>query len=338
MSIKVIDCTLRDGSHSIDYKFDSVLTRKILVGLEKAGIKWIEMGHGRGLGASKRSNKPASLTDEEYISLAKDCLKEAKFGFLCQKKFATKDDIKMASEKGLDFIRVATNITEADKVEDFIKFAKEQGLIVFIALMKVHTIPNMSEYIDILEKLQIWGADLATLMDSTGTLLPEDVQRYINFAKTNVKLEIGFHAHNNLQLGISNVISAIKAGVDAVDVSIGGLGRSAGNAPTEILALMMKKYGWADWLDYKILSELNDQIIFPLIKGENRFSSKAITFGFAGFHSNFFPLIEKINKKYPQIDYRDIILEVSKIEQTNLTEEIVEKAASKLLDKQNKIK
>lgn len=202
MTLNILDCTLREGGHAVDNKFDSELTRKILFGLEMAGIKLIEMGHERGLGASKRSGKTALLTDEEYIDLAKDCLKEAKFGFICQKKFATLDDIKIASERGADFIRIATNITEVDQVEDFIKFAKNQGLIVFVALAKAHTVPDMTEYINILNKLQKWGTDLATLMDSTGTMLPEDVERYINFAKTNIDLDVGFHAHNNLQLGL----------------------------------------------------------------------------------------------------------------------------------------
>ncbi len=334
MSIRILDCTLRDGSHAINYKFDKDLTKKVLSGLENAGIEWIEMGHGRGLGASKRSGKAAPLSDEEYIDLAQETLKKAKFGFLCQKKFGNEEDVKMVAQKGVDFIRIATNITETDQVENLIKYAKEQNLSVFVALMKAHTVQNMSEYIKILQELQNWGVDLATLMDSTGTMLPEDVQKYINFAKTNVDLKIGFHAHNNLQLGIANAISAAKSGADSVDASIGGLGRSSGNAPTEIMALIFKKYGWNDNVDYKIISQLNDELIFPLIKGENRFSSKAITFGYAGFHSSFFPIVENVVEKNPNLDYRDIIMEISKINQVNVNEEIAEKAVANLLKKQ----
>lgn len=334
MTIRILDCTLRDGSHAIDYKFDKELTKKILTGLEDAGIEWIEMGHGRGLGASMKSNKATPLSDEEYIDLAKQTLKKAKFGFLCQKKFADEKDIRMAAQKGIGFIRVAANITESDQVENLIKYAKEQNLLVFVALMKAHTVSNMNDYINILQKLQNWGVDLATLMDSTGTMLPEDVQKYINFAKTNIDLMVGFHAHNNLQMGIANAVSAVKSGADSIDVSIGGLGRSSGNAPTEIIALIFKKYGWNDTVDYKIISELNDKLIFPLIKGENRFSSKAITFGYSGFHSSFFPIVENVIKKNPNLDYRDIIMEISKINQVNVNEEIAEKAVVNLLKKQ----
>ena len=37
----------------------------------------------------------------------------------------------------------------------------------------------------------------------------------------NVNISLGFHIHNNLQLAIANTITAIKAGADEVDVSIG---------------------------------------------------------------------------------------------------------------------
>ena len=115
-------------------------------------------------------------------------------------------------------------------------------------------------------------------MDSAGTMVPK---------KVNVGVPLGFHSHNNLQLAIGNSITAIESGAEEIDGSIGGLGRSAGNAPTEILAILLEKYSRGRFLDYKILSDLNDKYIFPLIKGENRFSSKVLTFGFAGFHSSF---------------------------------------------------
>ena len=331
MSIKIIDCTLRDGGHAINYQFSEKLTKEILLGLEKAGIQWIEMGHGMGLGASKKYKEPAALSDEMYIDLAKSCLTKSNFGFLCQKEFSEKKDIKNAAKKGVNFIRIGSDISEIDENEDYIKYAKDQGLIVFIALKKGYAIsPNHKKYIDILNKLNKWGADLVTIMDSAGTMLPHEVKQYIIQGKINSNISIGFHAHNNLQLGIANIIAAIEAGADAVDVSIGGLGRSSGNAPTEILALILEKYGWGKLLDYKILSDLNDEIIFPLIKGENRLSSKAITFGFAGFHSGFYPIIENIVQNNPSIDYRDLIIAVSKIEKEKINKKLVEEIADGL--------
>jgi len=332
MPLKIVDCTLRDGSHAINYKFGEELTKNILMGLEKAGIEWIEMGHGKGIGASKKCGKPALLSDEEYIELAKSYLKKAKYGFFFG-TFGEKKDIQLVAKKGMNFLRFGVNInkSEVNKVEKNIKYAKEQGLIVHIALMKSYAVSSESEYIEILQKLSDWGVDLITLMDSAGTMLPGDVKKFITIGRMNTDTPIGFHAHNNLQLAISNSITAIESGAKSVDACIGGLGRSSGNAPIEILAILLDKYGWYKSLDYKILSGINDKYIFPLIKEKNRFSSKELTFGYAGFHSNFFPLILRKLEKHPQLDYREIIFAISKKEKIYVTDKLVEEVINKML-------
>jgi len=210
MTIKILDTTLRDGSNAINFQFDRELTQKILSDLEKGGIEWIEMGHGLGLGATNKCGKPAPLSDEEYMDLAKSTLKKANFGFIILKKFGEKKDIKLAAERGARFIRIGSNITEVNQIEDYIKYAKEQGLIVFIALMKAYAVTSMKEYVEILQKLEKWGVDIVTLMDSAGTMIPEEVKKYINHGKMNINISLGFHAHNNLQLAIANTITAIK--------------------------------------------------------------------------------------------------------------------------------
>jgi len=79
------------------------------------------------------------------------------------------------------------------------------------------------------------------------------------------------------------------------------------------------------------LSDINDKYIFPLIKGKNRFSSQELTFGFAGFHSNFFPLILRNLKKHPQLDYREIIFAISKKEKIYVTEKLVKEVINEML-------
>ena len=124
MSLKILDTTLRDGSNAINFQFDGKLTKKILFGLDRAGIDWIEMGHGLGLGATKKCGKPALLSDEVYMEIAQETLKTAKYGFLIGKKFGEKKDIKLLARKKAGFIRIGSNITEVDQIENFIKYAK----------------------------------------------------------------------------------------------------------------------------------------------------------------------------------------------------------------------
>lgn len=53
---------------------------------------------------------------------------------------------------------------------------------------------------------------------------------------------LGYHAHNNFQLGYANAVSVLNSGIDRevlVDGTLYGMGKSAGNAPLELLAMYM---------------------------------------------------------------------------------------------------
>ena len=41
---EILDCTLRDGSYANHFQFTALDTKNICTGLEKAGIKRIEVG------------------------------------------------------------------------------------------------------------------------------------------------------------------------------------------------------------------------------------------------------------------------------------------------------
>ena len=52
--------------------------------------------------------------------------------------------------------------------------------------------------------------------------------------------EIGIHAHNNMQMAMSDTYTAITEGCTMLDATLMGLGRGAGNCPIEILIAFLK--------------------------------------------------------------------------------------------------
>ena len=70
------------------------------------------------------------------------------------------------------------------------------------------------------------------LPDTLGILNPE--QTY-NFCKKVIdrypSLHFDFHAHNDYDLAVANVFSAVKAGIKGIHTTVNGLGERAGNAP-----------------------------------------------------------------------------------------------------------
>jgi D-citramalate synthase len=70
------------------------------------------------------------------------------------------------------------------------------------------------------------------LPDTLGILNPEQT---FTFCKRIVdlypSLHFDFHAHNDYDLAVANVFSAVKAGVKGIHTTVNGLGERAGNAP-----------------------------------------------------------------------------------------------------------
>jgi D-citramalate synthase len=70
------------------------------------------------------------------------------------------------------------------------------------------------------------------LPDTLGILNPEQT---FNFCKKVIdhypSIHFDFHAHNDYDLAVANVFSAVKAGIKGIHTTINGLGERAGNAP-----------------------------------------------------------------------------------------------------------
>jgi len=92
---------------------------------------------------------------------------------------------------------------------------------------------NSEEYVFyMLDSLKDENIERFMLPDTLGILNP--VQTY-DFCKKVVdrypSLHFDFHAHNDYDLAVANVFSAVRAGITGIHTTINGLGERAGNAP-----------------------------------------------------------------------------------------------------------
>jgi D-citramalate synthase len=70
------------------------------------------------------------------------------------------------------------------------------------------------------------------LPDTLGVLTPSESFKFVLEIKTKYpNLHFDFHAHNDYDLSVSNVMEALKAGADGLHVTVNGMGERAGNAP-----------------------------------------------------------------------------------------------------------
>jgi len=70
------------------------------------------------------------------------------------------------------------------------------------------------------------------LPDTLGVLSPQETSEFLTYIRAKYpEMHIDFHAHNDYDLGVTNVLEAVKAGVNGLHLTVNGMGERAGNAP-----------------------------------------------------------------------------------------------------------
>lgn len=92
---------------------------------------------------------------------------------------------------------------------------------------------NSKEYVfEYLEFLATQPIERILLPDTLGILTPEETYQFINEVREKFpEIHLDFHGHNDYDLGVANVMEAVKAGVNGLHLTVNGMGERAGNAP-----------------------------------------------------------------------------------------------------------
>jgi 4-hydroxy-2-oxovalerate aldolase len=323
----VLEVTLRDGSYLIDFQFTAEDTATIAGALEGVGFRWIEIGHGLGMNASRAGKGTAAASDEEYMEAAAQTLRRAKWGMFFIPGIGREEDLRMAAAAGMSFIRIGTNVTEVAQAEPYIALAKELGLIVSYNAMKSYAV-SATEFGEVVAKVHAWGTDVACLVDSAGSMDPDSVAAYMRAAREESSIRMGFHGHDNLALAMANTLRAIEEGAVLVDSSLQGMGRSAGNAVTEVLVAILQRRGYLTHIDLKAAMDVGQGLIQPLL-GKRGIDPMAITGGLAKFHSSFTGKVQHYARKH-DIDVRDLIVRLCQEDQVSAPDDLLERLSHEL--------
>lgn len=325
----LLDCTLRDGSYAVNFQFTRRDTARLCATLEQAGLRWIEIGHGMGLGASSPKNGVAFETDEDYMSAAAENTKEAKWGAFFIPGIGTADDIRKALDYGIGFLRIGSEVETFERMRPFAEQVKAAGLPVCANFMKTYA-ASSKEVARATAEIDKWGImDAIYVVDSAGCMMPEDVREYVDAMKQVTSSAIGFHGHNNLDLANANCLVAREAGAVYIDSSIRGMGRSAGNAQTEVLAYLFKKRGFDVNVDSFALFEAGEKIIQRLNIQPQGLPPLDIVIGMARFHTSHMPRFKRAAEEH-EIDLRRLILEVSAVDCVQPSDVLIQSVAKDL--------
>ncbi len=288
LDVRMTDTCLRDGSHAKGHQFTEQHVRDIVTALDTIGMPVIEVTHGDGLGGSS-FNYGFSLTDErKLMKAAVESAKTAKIAALMVPGIGTMDDIRFIQDIGLSIVRVATHCTEADVSIQHFGLARKLGLETVGFLMMAHgqTPETIAKQARIMADA---GCQCVYVVDSAGAMILEDVQHRVEavVAELNGDAQVGFHAHDNLNIAVANSVIAVRAGAVQIDGSTRGFGAGAGNTRNEVFAAVAERLGIKTGIDVLGLIDVAEDIVRPVMDGECIIDRLALIMGYAGVYSSF---------------------------------------------------
>jgi Isopropylmalate/homocitrate/citramalate synthases len=237
-NIKILDCTLRDGGYVNDWSFDSFNMNRIIKSLNEANIDIIECGYINESAIEKEKTLVNRIEDlEERINefdINKDYVVMVNYG-----EYDLNDLRQVTSESKIKGVRIAFKKNQLNSIFDDVNMLISKGYKVFIQPMVTlsYTDIEVLHLITECNKLDIYAL---YIVDSFGAMNTNDIRRLAYIFDHNLRedISVGFHAHNNLQLAYTNsleIINMFKNRSVIIDSSIFGMGRGAGNLPTELI-------------------------------------------------------------------------------------------------------
>lgn len=306
------DMCLRDGMHAKREQISVEQMVKVATALDDAGVPYIQVTHGAGMGGNSLQHGFAPHSNEEYISAVAAAVKQTKISILLLPGLGTMRETQSAFDAGARSVHVATHCTEADTAPQHIAFCRNLGMDTTGFLMMAH----LNDPKGIAEQgklMESYGAHTVYVTDSAGYMLPQDVKDRIGALREVLKpeTEIGFHGHHNMGMGIANSIAAIEAGASRIDGSVAGLGAGAGNTPLEVFLAVCERMGIETGVDLFKLMDVAEDIIVPMMDHMVRVDRDSLTLGFAGVYSTFLLHAKRAAERFG-VPARDVLVELGR--------------------------
>ena len=238
--IEIMDTTLRDGEQtsSVSFSASEKLTIAKLL-LEELKVDRIEIASARVSEGELQAVKDVTewASENNYLN-AVEVLTFVDNGVSIKWMLEAGAKVQNLLTKGslnhLTHQLKKTPNQHFKEIKENIDFAKANDIVTNIYLEDwSNGMRNSKAYVfEFLEFLSTQPVKRIMLPDTLGVLTSQESFDFVKEIKDKYpSLHFDFHAHNDYDLGVSNVMEAIKAGADGLHLTINGMGERAGNAP-----------------------------------------------------------------------------------------------------------
>ena len=237
--VEIMDTTLRDGEQtsSVSYSASEKLTIAKLL-LEELKVDRIEIASARVSEGELQAVKDVThwAGQNGYLD-AVEVLTFVDNGVSIDWMIEAGAKVQNLLTKGsLNHLTYQLKKTPKEHFEDIsktISIAQSKGIETNVYLEDwSNGMRNSRDYVmDYLAFISTQPVKRIMLPDTLGILTPSESYDFVKQIKDKYpNLHFDFHAHNDYDLGVSNVMSALKAGADGIHLTVNGMGERAGNA------------------------------------------------------------------------------------------------------------
>ena len=266
MSVRITDCTIRDGGYLLNKNSDPEFIKGVMKGLAEAGIDFVETGFLQTNVTGESLVYGNSIDVRRYLP---DDRGTTQFLGFCDNSRYSADNLDPYDGKSFKWLRISFAKHEIDSSIDFCRRAQDMGYIVQFNPMDAISYTD-SEREALIEKVNIVKPGSMSIVDTFGAMYLEDLAHIFKQMDglLDKEIAIGLHSHDNLGLSTALAETMIMLSKDTnrdviVDGSLFGMGRGAGNASTELLASYLNTHHGANY-NIQILMDTIQKYIEPL--------------------------------------------------------------------------
>lgn len=326
-NVRLLDCTLRDGGFLNDWNFGEDSSRSIFRRLIKSNIDIIEVGFING-NRSFDINRTINPNTEAFDTLFEGIeSNNSKIVAMIDYGTCPIENIAPKKESFLDGIRVIFKKKDMKNAIEFCKELKSKGYEVYTNPVSLTTYSDR-DMLNLIELVNSLEPVAMSLVDTYGLLHKDRLFRYFYLLDNNLKknIEIGYHSHNNFQLAYSNSIELLNIKTNRnliLDSSLYGMGKSAGNCNTELLAMYLNENYGKNYDLSEILNTIDLEILNLLKKFSWGYQISFYLSALNDCHPSYVNFLEKKNM-LPIKDINTILSQIDEDKKLSFDEQHIE--------------
>lgn len=261
----LLDCTLRDGGYINDWEFGHDTLTNVFERLVSTGVDVIEIGfldQRRSYDINRSILPDTASVSKTFGRVDK---KDAMVVAMIDYGTCDIEHLQPCTQSYLDGIRVIFKKQLMHQAISYCKQVKALGYKVFTQAVSItsYNDDDLLELIGLVNDLEPFAV---SMVDTYGLLHQSNLMHVFQIMEKHLlpDIRIGYHAHNNFQLGYANCIEILNTQTERtilVDGSLYGMGKSAGNAPLELLAMYMNENCGKHYDLYQMLEAIETGIM-----------------------------------------------------------------------------